>query len=101
MGSILTDKLDALEIFNIAVSYSGRNLNNELVAIAFTNSTDIDCWFYSTSLRAKTDMTAYGVSSSPPKPIEGNGYYVVYSKRSDGLVVKKNISKYSFPLQYP
>lgn len=54
-----------------------------------------------TSLGMSISVPNYGVSLSPPKPIEGNGYYVVYSKRSDGLVVKKNISKYSFPLQCP
>lgn len=68
MGSILSDKLDALEIFNVAVSHWGRDENNELVAIAFNNSTDIDCWFYSTSFRAKTDMTAYIFTLSSGDP---------------------------------
>lgn len=53
--------LGALSIFNVA---STERLfwpkeENELVVIAFHNSTDIECTYYSASYRSGTEMTAY------------------------------------------
>lgn len=56
---LIGTKLDALEIFNIAASTPDHDPENELVVIAFHNSTNIGCWFYSASHRVKTEMTAY------------------------------------------
>ncbi|MCR5057169.1 MAG: cellulose binding domain-containing protein [Clostridiales bacterium] len=65
-------RLDALEIFNIAASTPGHDADNELVTIAFHNSTNIGCWFYSASHRTKTEMTAYifTLSSGDPQTTE-------------------------------
>ena len=65
-------RLDALEIFNIAASTPGHDADNELVTIAFHNSTNIVCWFYSASHRTKTEMTAYifTLSSGDPQTTE-------------------------------
>ena len=65
-------RLDALEIFNIAASTPGHDADNELVTVAFHNSTNIGCWFYSASHRTKTEMTAYifTLSSGDPKTTE-------------------------------
>lgn len=56
---ILDDSLDALEIFNVASTSADPQSNNELVVIAFNNSTDIQAYFFSADHRQKTEMTAY------------------------------------------
>lgn len=53
--------LGALSIFNVASTerlYWPKE-ENELVVIAFHNSTDIECTYYSASYRSGTEMTAY------------------------------------------
>lgn len=56
---LIRTRLSALEIFNVAYSTNGHDPNNEMVVIAFHNSTDLDCYFYSASHRSRTEMTAY------------------------------------------
>ncbi len=56
---LIGSSLNGMEIFNIASSTHYHNENNELVVIAFHNSTDIDCQFYSTYHRSVKEMTAY------------------------------------------
>jgi hypothetical protein len=56
---LLGTGLDALEIFNIASTSRDLDSNNEMVVIAFHNSTDIRSFFYSSNHRSKTEMIAY------------------------------------------
>ena len=53
------DKLSALEIFNVATGAVGHDPDKELVVVAFSNSTDIETFYFSTSRKFVTDMNAY------------------------------------------
>ncbi len=57
--NLIGTSLNGMEIFNIAYSTNYHNKNNEIVVIAFHNSTDIDCQFFSTYHRSVQEMTAY------------------------------------------
>lgn len=56
---LIGTELSGLEIFNIAYSTNNHNPDNELIVIAFHNSADIECQFYSTYHRTRQEMTAY------------------------------------------
>jgi len=68
---LIGTELSGLEIFNIAYSTNNHNPDNELIVIAFHNSADIECQFYSTYHRTRQEMTAYiftlssGTSNTP------------------------------------
>ena len=67
-ADLIGTQLNALEIFNIAASTNNHDPNNELVVIAFHNSTDLNCWFFSTTHRSRMDMTAYILTLSSGNP---------------------------------
>lgn len=56
---LIGTQLNAIEIFNIAASDIYHDSDKELVVIAFNNSTDLNCWVYSTTHRTLKEMTAY------------------------------------------
>ena len=60
--------LSGMEIFNIAYSTNYHNKDNEIVIIAFHNSKDINCEFYSTDHRTRQEMTAYIFTLSSGDP---------------------------------
>ncbi|MBR5936706.1 MAG: cellulose binding domain-containing protein [Clostridiales bacterium] len=65
---LLGNQLSGREIFNIASSSYGHDPENELVVIAFHNSTDIDCEYYSADCRTVREMTAYIFTLSNGEP---------------------------------
>ncbi len=70
----ISSGISALSIFNIARTERRMwpNEDNELVVIAFHNSTDIECVYYSASFRETVEMTAYifTLSSGNSKTIQ-------------------------------